>query len=127
MPFLSQAWLDLHTAAAADLPEHPGATARILHVVTGSPDGEVRYVQRTVDGRLQEATLGDDPTADVTLTQTYADAREIADGTVDLMAAFMQGRVKVVGDMSKLLALMPLTRSEEHRAAALRVAEHTAF
>ena len=40
---LSQAWVDLHRSAAEGLPERPGATARLQHVVTGTPGGEVAY------------------------------------------------------------------------------------
>lgn len=125
--YLSQAWLDLHRTLVADLPERPGVTARVQYVVTGTPDGEVRYHQRVVDGRVVEAGLGDDPEAQVTLTQSYGDAREIADGALDVNAAFMQGRVKVVGDMGSVMALMPLTQSDEHRAALVQLAGQTDY
>jgi hypothetical protein len=39
----------------------------------------------------------------------------------------MQGRVKVVGDMGKVMALMPLTDSDEYRAALAALAARTAF
>src|SRR5688500_7437503 len=126
-PYLSQAWLDLHLAHAEGLPERPGATARLQHVVTGTPDGEVRYVQNVVDGRLRELTLGDDPDADLTLIQTYADARLVAEGTVDAHVAFMQGRLKVVGSTRTVMALMPLLDSDEYRATVAEVARATAF
>ena len=51
------------------------------HVVTGAPDGEVRYAHAIVDGRAhRRSRSGDDPDAEVTLTQTYADAVQIAAG-----------------------------------------------
>jgi len=125
--YLSKEWLDLHTALAGDLPERPGATARLQFVVTGTPDGEVRYFQSVVDGRLHEVGLGDDPAAELTLTQAYADARQIAEGGLDASAAFMQGRVKVVGDMGKVMALMPLTQSDEHQATLARVTAQTEY
>jgi len=125
--YLSQAWLDLQKALAKDLPERPGATARVQYVVTGTPDGEVRYVQAVVDGRLDEIALGDDPAAELTLTQTCADALQIAKGELDASAAFMQGRVKVTGDMGKVMALMPLTQSDEYRATLAQVSAQTEY
>jgi putative sterol carrier protein len=95
--------------------------------VTGGPNGEVRYALTIADGRLASATLGEDPDAEVTLTQTYADAVLIAQGSLDGNVAFMQGRVKVVGDMGKVMALMPLTDSAAYRAALVELARETAY
>jgi predicted lipid carrier protein YhbT len=127
LAYLSEAWLEAQRELVGALPERPGATATVQHVVSGGPDGEVRWVERIVDGRLTEVTLGDDPDADVTLTETYADAVQIARGELDANAAFMQGRVKVVGDMGKVMALMPLTDSDEYRTALAALAARTAF
>ena len=125
--YLSHAWLELQHELVGALPERPGATATVQRVVSGAPDGEVRYTEHIVDGRLTAVTLGDDPEAEVTLTQTYADAVQVAKGELDANAAFMQGRVKVVGDMGKVMALMPLTDSDEYRAALAALAARTTF
>jgi predicted lipid carrier protein YhbT len=127
VPHLSQAWLDRQRELLGALPERPGATATVQHVVSGTPDGEVRYAHTIVDGRLTAAMLGSDPAAEVTLTETYADAVLIARGELDGNVAFMQGRVKVVGDMGKVMALMPLTDSAEYRRALAELAAHTTF
>ncbi len=125
--YLSQDWLDLHRAEGTQLPGRPGASARVQHVVTGTPDGEVRYSLAVVDGRFDHVALGDDPSAEVTLLQTYADAGQVAKGAVDVNVAFMQGRVKVTGDMGKVLALMPLTTSDEYHAALAAVSARTDY
>jgi len=125
--FLSQAWLDLHLAAAVGLPERSGATARVQHVVTGTPDGEVRYFQSLVDGRVSEVGLGDDAGADVTYLQTYAAALEVARGEVGADVAFMRGRLKVTGDMGKVMDLMPLTTSGEYRSLVAEVSAQTEY
>jgi putative sterol carrier protein len=127
VPYLSQGWLDQLLALTKDLPEHPGATARLQHVVTGTPDGEVRYHLSIIDGRLAEVGLGDHPDAEVTLTQTYADAREVAEGDLDASVAFMQGRTKVVGDMGKVMALMPLLQSAPYRDAVAELSRLTSY
>jgi predicted lipid carrier protein YhbT len=125
--FLSPDWVELQVRLAAELPERPGASARLQVVVTGTPDGEVTYVQQIEDGRLTGASLGRDDAADVTLTQTHADAVAIARGDLDANAAFMQGRVKVTGNMGSLMALMPLTQSPEYQAFLAALAEQTEF
>jgi predicted lipid carrier protein YhbT len=127
VPYLSQAWLDRQRALTGALPERPGVTARVQYVVTGAPAGEVHYAQTVVDGRVTAATLGDDADAEVTLSQVYAVAVDIARGELDPNAAFMQGRVKVVGDMGRVMALMPLTHSDEYRAAQVELAAQTEF
>jgi putative sterol carrier protein len=123
--YLSQEWLDLQRQATAGLPERPGVSARLQHVVTGAPGGEARYYTVIEDGRITEAALGDDADADLVLTQTYADGVLIGTGELDVNAAFMQGRLKVVGDIGRLLALQPLTQSADYRAAVAEVAAST--
>lgn len=125
--YLSQGWLDLLKGSTGDLPERTGASARVQHVVTGTPDGEVRYVQSWSDGRLVESRLGGDPAADVTFLQTYADAQPVARGEVAAEVTFMQGRLKVTGDMGKVMALMPVLTSDEYRSLVAEVSHQTEY
>ena len=124
---LSQEWLDLQRELEADLPARPGASARVQQLVTGGPDGDVAYVQELVDGRLVSSTLGAaaEGEVDVTIVQTFPDAVAIATGALDVHAAYMQGRVKVLGDMGALMRVLPVTQSPELRQAAARLAEQT--
>ena len=123
--FLSQGWCDAQRSLGAGLPERPGASARLQVVVTGAPSGEVHYVQHLDDGRIVACALGDDPEADVTLTQTYADALLILQGELDPSAAFMQGRVKVAGNMGRLMGVLPVLQSHEHHALTASLAAQT--
>jgi putative sterol carrier protein len=113
--WLSQEWLDETRKLAEGQPERPGASARMQYVVTGTPDGDVHYYWLLENGKLQESKLGDLPDAEVTLTQTYDDAMKIQKGELDANAAFMQGRVKVTGNMAKLMSLLPLTNAPEYK------------
>lgn len=115
--FLSQEWLDAHVAASAALPERPGASAVVQHVVTGGPDGEVRYHLCVVDGRVAGAALGQVDAPDLLCTATYAEAVKIATGAVGAHEAFMQGKLKVVGSTGRLMDLLPVLGSDEHRQA----------
>ena len=111
--WLTQEWMDASLALAADHPEIPGATARIQYVVTGGPDGDVSYYWAVEDGHLRENRLGVLDNAEVTLTETYEDAQAMQKGELDMNAAFLQGRVKVDGDVAKLMSLLPITMSPD--------------
>ncbi len=114
--YLSEEWLDEHRRQVAGQPERPGASARIQYVVTGGPDGDIKYWWQLEDGRLLDSALGvlDDP--DFTLTLSYDDSTRILQGETDPNTAFMQGRMKAVGDMGKFLHLLPITASPEYQA-----------
>jgi len=125
--FLSQEYMDLQKKLAEDQPERPGTTARMQYVVTGSPDGDIKYFWVLEDGKLLEAALGDNDDAEVTLTQTYDDAVKIAKGELDPNAAFMQGKIKVTGNMQKLMQLMPLTNAPEYKELQKQLRGQTEF
>ena len=113
--WLSQEWLDESKKLAESQPERPGASARMQYVVTGGPEGDIKYYWILENGKLQESKLGEMPDPEVTLTQSYEDAKKIQQGELDANAAFMQGRVKVTGNMAKLMSLLPLTNSPEYK------------
>jgi hypothetical protein len=127
VPFLSEAWLELLRSLGAERPERPGASARVQHIVTGAPEGDVRFIHTTVDGRTTELVFGTDDAVDVTFTHTYADARAIFRGELDPRVGFMRGSTKMAGDMGKVLALMPLVSSAEHRAKLEAASKQTAY
>jgi predicted lipid carrier protein YhbT len=114
--WLSQEWLDQAKDMAQGQPDRPGASARMQYVVTGGPDGDIKYYWVLENGKLLESQLGELSDAEVTLTQTYDDALKIQKGELDANAAFMQGRIKVTGNMAKLMSLLPLTNAPEYKA-----------
>ena len=113
--WLSQEWLDESKKLAEGQPERPGASARMQYVVTGGPEGDIKYYWILENGKLQESKLGEMPDPEVTLTQSYEDAKKIQQGELDANAAFMQGRVKVTGNMAKLMSLLLLTNAPEYK------------
>ncbi|HYI61256.1 MAG TPA: SCP2 sterol-binding domain-containing protein [Acidimicrobiales bacterium] len=123
--YLTQEWLDLQRDLAQAFPERPGASARMQYVVTSAPEGDVSYLTVIEDGKITENTLGTGADAEFTLSTTYDDSVKILKGELDANAAFMQGRVKVTGNMGKLMSLMPLTQSPEYKAIQAKVAEQT--
>jgi putative sterol carrier protein len=97
--FLTDAWLDDLDAAArvAELPTE--APLVLQQVVTDGPDGhEVAYALVVRDGRVHvERGRADDP--DLVFTQDRATAEAIHRGELSAQAAFMQGRLRLGGDL----------------------------
>lgn len=125
--FLTQDWLDLQKDMAQEFPERPGATARMQYKITGAPDGDVTFHTVIENGKMLENALGDDPQAEFTMTVGYDDFTQISKGELDANAAFMQGRMKVAGNMGKLMSLMPLTQSGEYKAIGEKVDAATEY
>jgi len=113
--WLTQEWLEEERRLAESQPERPGASSRMQYVVTGGPEGEVRYYWILENGKLLESQMGELSDSEVTLTTNYDDAMKVQQGELDANAAFMQGRIKVTGNMAKLMALLPITNSPEYK------------
>ena len=125
--WLTQQWLDETRAMAQGQPERPGASARMQYVVTGGPDGDIEYYWVLENGRLQESRLGRLDDAEVTLTTGYADAVKIQKGELDPNAAFMQGKVKVTGNMATVMTLLPITNAPEYKRLQEEIAAITEY
>ena len=125
--YLSQEWLDETRALADGQPERPGASARMQYVVSGGPDGDIKYYWILQDGKLLESALGTVDDVDITLTLTYEDSVKVQQGELDANAAFMQGRMKVAGNMGKFMQLLPLTNSPEYKSLQSEVLNLTDF
>jgi putative sterol carrier protein len=125
--WLTQEWLDETKTMSESQPERPGATARMQYVVTGGPDGDISYYWLLEDGKLKEAKLGKLDDAEVTLTTGYGDAVKIQKQELDANTAFMQGKVKVTGNMAKVMSLLPITNSAEYKQLQAEIAAITEF
>ena len=66
--YLTQEWLDQSRELAKDQPERAGASAKMQYVVTGGPDGDVKYYWVLENGKLLESQLGEIADADFTMT-----------------------------------------------------------
>ena len=114
-PFLSEGW----TQAAKALREEAGDAGRVVPgsvkmnlVITEVPfgDGNIDAHLDTTAGQL-DMDLGhlENPEVKVTLDYTTAKAILIENNPQAGMQAFMAGKIKVEGDMAKLMAMQTAT------------------
>ncbi|HLE39329.1 MAG TPA: SCP2 sterol-binding domain-containing protein [Acidimicrobiia bacterium] len=105
--FLSTDWLaDLTTALNA----HAGFKGAIANVdltlqfaVTDAPVGtEGRYFVDVAEGKALAAP-GDADEPDATITNTYETSVAMSKGELNTQMAFMTGKIKVTGNMAKLM------------------------
>ena len=104
--FLSEEWAQGATDA---LNSHDGfknaigsADLGIQFNTTDVPGGEVDYYLSTSSGNTTLA-LGTLEGADVTVKQNYDTAAAIAKGELNTQTAFMTGKLKVSGNLAKLM------------------------
>ncbi len=101
--FLTDQWLDELDAAARTATFPADLRLVVQQVITGGPDGpEVVYVLKLADGTLSvHAGRADEP--DVTFTQDRATAQAIHRGELSAQAAFMDGRLRLGGDLRSVI------------------------
>ena len=115
-PFLSDEWIAEARKIRAEFAADPGheapeapAPVRMNQVITEVPFGEGKLDAHldTSSGTLEMET-GHLPDPDVTVTLDYATAKAIfVDGTLEAgMRAFMDGKIRVQGDMAKLISAL---------------------
>jgi putative sterol carrier protein len=129
--FLSEEWV----AEAKRIREELGADAaapahsvRMNQVITEVPfgDGEIQAHMDTSSGKM-EMDLGHIDNPDLTVTLDYETAKAIlVDGNPQAgMQAFMAGKIKVQGDMTKLMAMQSGTPDPAAAAVAEAIKEIT--
>jgi putative sterol carrier protein len=104
--FLSEEWAAEVTTA---LNNHQGfknaignADLTIQFNTTETPDGEVDYYLQAGGGTAIMA-IGTLEGADVTVKQSYDTASAISTGELNTQTAFMTGKLKVSGNLAKLM------------------------
>jgi putative sterol carrier protein len=78
-------------------------TAKIQQVVNG-PDGETKYWFK-LEGGTVDLGLGDIENPDATITQDYETAAALSKNELTGTAAYMSGKLRVSGDLMKLMQL----------------------
>jgi putative sterol carrier protein len=78
------------------------ATLKLQFNVSDAPGGAISYYLAAADGEADVA-LGQLDDADVTIGWTYETATAVAKGDLNVQTAFMSGKLKVEGNLAKLM------------------------
>lgn len=104
--FLTEEWA---SAVEDALNAHDGFKGAISNAdlglqfhVSETPHGDVSYYMKAAGGTA-ELAMGELEDADVTVSQTYDTASAISRGELNTQTAFMTGKLKVSGNLAKLM------------------------
>jgi putative sterol carrier protein len=104
--FLTEEWAEEVSSILNSHPGFKGAIANadlgIVYNVSGTPSGDVSYFIKTAGGTA-ELGLGTLDNPDVTVGSTYDTAASISKGDLNTQTAFMTGKLKVGGNLAKLM------------------------
>ena len=81
-----------------------GKNAARIQQVVNTPEGEKKYSFVLADGRVAVA-MGEIEKPDAVITQDYATAEAISKNEMSGVAAYMSGKLRVNGDLMKLMTL----------------------
>ena len=123
--FLSDEWATTMTEALNSSDEFKqaasGQQVKLQQVVTETPDGgESKYYFQIDDGKAQIG-LGEMADAEATITQNYETAVAIVKQELNAQNAFMQGKLKISGNMMKLMQLQGVFNAMPKAAAGVEV------
>ena len=131
-PFLSDEWLDAAKSIReeyAGKAQPPAHAVRMNQIITEVPFGE-GTIEAHMDTSGGEMTMdmGHLENPDLTVTLDYPTAKAIlVDGNPQAgMQAFMAGKIKVQGDMTKMMALQSGTPDPTQAEIAAKIKEITA-
>lgn len=130
-PFLSDEWMaeakKIREEYAGKTPA-PAHAVKMNQIITDVPFGEgtINSYMDTSNGEV-DMDLGHLDTPDVTVTLDYETAKAIfVDGNPQAgMQAFMAGKIKVQGDMTKLMAMQQTSPDPTTIEVASRIKEIT--
>ena len=122
--FLSEEWAREMTSALNSSEEFKraagGQQAKLQQVITDAPEGEVKYYFQLDNGDARVA-LGEIEGAEATISQSYDTAAAINRQELNAQQAFMQGKLKIMGNMMKLMQLQGVFNSMPKAVSGVEV------
>ncbi len=121
--FLSEEWASAVTEALnsndAFKQAAGGQSAKLQQVVT-TPEGETKYYFK-LEGGQAEVALGELDDAEATISQDYDTAVALSKNELTGTAAYMSGKIKIQGDLMRLMQLQGLLNTLPQAVAGLDV------
>ena len=109
LKFLTEEWAKTMTEKLNASDDFKNAASsqevKLQQVVTDTPDGGEGKYYFTIEGGNATVSLGEISDADATITQNYETAVAINKQELNAQNAFMQGKLKISGNMMKLMQL----------------------
>jgi putative sterol carrier protein len=105
--FLSEQWAEEVTRAINTneaFKQAAGNQAARVQNVVSTPEGEKKYFFQLEGGQAQ-VSVGEIEAPDATISQDYETAMALSKNELSGTAAFMSGKVRVSGDLMKLMAM----------------------
>lgn len=125
LKFLSEEWAQQVTDALNSSDEFQSAASgqqvKLQQVVTDTPDGGEAKYYFTLDGGNAQVAVGELSDAEATLTQSYDTAVAITKQELNAQNAFMQGKLKIQGNMMKLMQLQGVFNAMPKAAEGVEV------
>jgi putative sterol carrier protein len=123
--FLSQEWAQAITDALNSSQDFKraatGQQAQLQQIITGTPDGtDTKYYFKLENGTA-EVALGELAEPEATITQSYETAVAINKQELNAQNAFMQGKLKISGNMMKLMQLQGVVNTMPRAVAGVEV------
>lgn len=105
--FLSDEWAQAFTEAmnaSEDFKQAAGSQSSKVQNVVNAPDGEKHFYLKLENGQVEVGT-GDLADSEATITQDYDTAVALFKNELTGTAAYMSGKIKVQGDLMKLMQM----------------------
>ena len=125
MKFLTKEWLEALTAA---LEAHAGFKSAIASTelslqfeVPDAPEGTEKTYLIGISGGGVSASAGPGASPDVTISNNYETAIAISKGDLNTQMAFMTGKIKVSGNMTKLITNQAMLSQFANATSAMQV------
>lgn len=123
--FLTAEWIDALTAALA---AHDGFKSAISNTqlslqfeVPDAPEGAEKVYTITVEGGAARVVAGPGASPDITIVNNYETAAALAKGELNTQMAFMTGKIKVSGNMGKLMTNQAMLGQFANATAGMQV------
>jgi len=119
----SDPWLACLVANA--VPLDGDVTGRVSVTIENSPSGKIGWTEHYEAGVLVEASAPAEKGADIALIAKFDEFVSMLGGASDPSVLFMQGRLKLTGDMGMFMKMLPGLLTDAASAGRVKLAAAT--